>query len=117
VGNIDIDKINKIITSAFDETIEALSEAYDDAITHRKNGEVVGTPRNIIDTEELIDSKIIIRQGNSAFFEWEAEHAAIVHDGATLQTGSDIPARPWTELAAERFDASEFMSKKLNKSL
>lgn len=126
-NKIDFNKINSAIRRATDETIDALSDAYDDAmtdevwqwdgITHRKNGEVVGSPRNILDTEELINSKTIVRNGNNARIEWTADHAAIAHDGATLRNGTELAARPWTKLAAERFNASEFMQKKLNKNL
>lgn len=126
-NNINLNKINSAIARAFDETIDALSDAYDDAmtdetwewdgITYRKNGEVVGSPRNIIDTEELIDSKLISRNNSNAKFEWTADHAAIVHDGATLKNGTELPAQPWTKLARERFDASAFMQRKLNRNL
>lgn len=126
-NNINLNKINSAIQRAVDETIDALSDAYDDAmiddvwewdgITHRRNGETVGSPRNILDTEELINSKIIVRSGNNAKIEWTADYAAIVHDGATLINGTELAARPWTKLAAERFNASEFMQRKLNRNL
>jgi hypothetical protein len=126
-NKIDFNKIDSAIKRATDETIDALSDAYDDAmtdevwqwegVTHRRNGEIVGSPRNILDTEELIDSKIIIRSGNNARFEWTSDHAATVHDGAMLRSGTELPGRPWTKLAAERFNASEFMQKKLNRNL
>lgn len=126
-NNIDFSKINSAIQRAVDETIDALSDAYDDAmiddvwewdgITHRRNGEIVGSPRNILDTEELINSKTISRNGSNAKFEWNADHAVIVHDGATLRNGTELPARPWTKLAAERFNASDFMQTKLNRQL
>jgi hypothetical protein len=126
-NKIDFNKINNAINRSVHETVDALSDAYDDAmtdkvwawdgITHRKNGEVVGSPRNILDTEELINSKIIVRSGNNAKIEWTADHSTIVHDGATLRNGTELAARPWTKLAAERFNASEFMQKKLNRNL
>lgn len=126
-AKIDFNKINNAIRRATDQTIDALSDAYDDAmtdevwawdgITHRRNGEVVGSPRNILDTEELINSKVIVRSGNNARIEWTADHATIVHDGATLRNGTELAARPWTKLAAQRFNASEFMKRKINKSL
>jgi P2-related tail formation protein len=126
-NKININKINQAIRKATDETVEALSDAYDDAITdevwewdgitHRRNGEVVGSPRNILDTEELIDSKVIVRRGDNAKIEWTAPHAAIVHDGATLKSGGEIQARPWTKLAHQRFNATEFMQLRLNRGL
>ena len=126
-NKIDFNRINNAIRKACDETIDALSDAYDDAmtdevwqwdgITHRRNGDVVGSPRDIVDTQELIDSKMIVRNGDNARIEWTADYAAIVHDGATLTNGTDLPARPWTKLAAQRFNASAFMQKKLNRNL
>ncbi|MBW4598913.1 MAG: hypothetical protein KME29_04695 [Calothrix sp. FI2-JRJ7] len=124
---IDANKLNNAVNNAFDVAIEELSDAYDEALesdiwqwdrtTVRRNGEIVDSPRNAVDEEELINSKVILRKGNKARFEWQAPHAAIVHDGATRADGSDYPARPWTKWAQENSDPSLAMQRKLNKNL
>lgn len=66
--------------------------------TRRKNGQVVGSPRDIIDTGDLLQSKRRneIKRGITEFV-WEDEVAELVHDGGTLKNGGAYPARPWTE--------------------
>jgi hypothetical protein len=67
-------------------------------VTRRKNGEVVGSPRDIIDTGALLQSK---RRDpiNSSITEfiWEDDSAEGVHDGMMTKAGKRLPARPWTE--------------------
>lgn len=41
---------------------------------------------------------------STAVFEWSAEYAAVVHNGATLRNGGKIPARPWTVRARQELD-------------
>lgn len=124
---INATQLNNAVNNAFDAAIEELSDAYDEALfidiwewdrtTVRRNGETVDSPRNAVDTEELINSKVILRKGNKARFEWEAPHAAIVHDGATRKDSTEMPARPWTRWAQENCDPSLAMQRKLNKNL
>lgn len=66
--------------------------------TRRKNGQIVGSPRDIIDTGDLLQSKRRneIKRGITEFI-WEDEVAELVHDGGTLKNGGAYPARPWTE--------------------
>ncbi|WP_138503396.1 hypothetical protein [Nostoc sp. PA-18-2419] len=99
--NINQSKLNSIINQAFDVVVEVQGEAFQNAIaspiwewpreTVRKNGETVGSPRDRVDTEELIDSLVISRTRDAAEYEWESDHATIVHDGATLQDGTELP--------------------------
>lgn len=73
--------------------------------TRRKNGQVVGTPRDIIDTGMLLQSKQRIPVSNSVTdFIWDDEKAELVHDGATLKNGTRYPARPWTEPVLQEID-------------
>ncbi|WP_238360572.1 hypothetical protein [Iningainema tapete] len=60
---------------------------------------------------------MISRSANSAQYEWESDHAAIVHDGATTKSGTELPARPWTELGLKECNAAEIMQRKLNQIL
>ncbi len=126
-NKINITKINRAIRQAADATVERLSHAYDEALTdevwewdgttYRRNGDVVDSPRDVVDTGKLFDSKVIRRRGDEAQFEWTADHAAIVHDGATTRDGKAIPARPWTDLAHQRFNAAKFMSNQMKRHL
>ncbi|MBD2437338.1 hypothetical protein [Nostoc sp. FACHB-110] len=126
-NNINISQINAAIDKAFDVAVDALADSCQDAIaseiwewpreTVRQNSDIVGSPRDIVDTEELIDSLVISRSANAAELTWEADHAAIVHDGATTKSGTDLPARPWTKVGIENCDVAEVMQKQLNKLL
>ena len=124
---IDLNKLNSIINQAFDVTVEAQGEAFQDAIasdiwewpreTLRQNGDLVKSPRDIYDTGELCDSLVISRTANAAEYTWESDHATIVHDGATTKNGTELPARPWTRVGLEECDAAEIMQQQLNKLL
>lgn len=71
--------------------------------TYRRNGEiVVGSTRNIVDTGELRDSQSYQRPDEyKTEYSWSAGHALYVHEGYTTKSGKQIPARRWTEVAAE----------------
>ena len=124
---IDLSKINSAINRAFDVAIEAQKDAFQDAIasdiwewereTMRRNGEKVTSPRDIVDTGELYDSLVISRNTNTAQYTWKADHATIVHDGATTKNGTDLPARPWTKVGIEECDPVAIMQQQLNKLL
>jgi hypothetical protein len=66
--------------------------------TARENGQFVKEPRDIVDMGELLQSKQRKQSGrNVVDFEWNADHAELVHDGAAaLKNGGYYPARPWT---------------------
>jgi hypothetical protein len=125
--NIDSSKLNSIINKAFDVSVDALADSFQDAIasdiwewpreTLRNNGDLVGSPRNILDSEELYNSLVIARSANAAEYTWESDHAAIVHDGATTKNGTELPARPWTKVGLEECDAAGIMQQQLDKLL
>ncbi|MFN6572409.1 hypothetical protein [Dendronalium sp. ChiSLP03b] len=125
--NINKSKLDSIINKAFDVVVEAQGEAFQNAIasdiwdwpreTVRSNGETVGSPRDRVDSEELIDSLVVSRTANAAEYEWEAPHATAVHDGATLQDGTELPGTPWTEVGLQECDAAGIMQRQLNKLL
>ena len=69
--------------------------------THRRNGSIVGSPRDIVDTGELRDSlKVEHISFSETLYSYQCDHAIIVHEGATLASGTVIPARPWVDAAA-----------------
>ncbi len=124
---IDTNKINNAITKSFDTAVEALADSCQEAIasevwewprqTLRQNSDIVGSPRDIVDTGKLYDSLVISRRADAAELTWEAPHATIVHDGATTKNGGELPARPWTKRGIEDCDVAEVMQKQLNKLL
>lgn len=75
--------------------------------TKRKNGQTVGSPRDIVDTGALRNSQRRENESkNSVDFVWtgggETAYASMVHDGATLTNGTRLPARPFTENTISR---------------
>jgi hypothetical protein len=69
--------------------------------THRRNGSVVGSPRDIVDTGELRDSlRLEPVSPTEVIYSYDCNHAIIVHQGATLKGGGKIPPRPWVDAAA-----------------
>lgn len=84
-------------------------------VTKRRNGEVVGSPRDRVDTGELIDSLVITQNRDRAHLEWEAPHASIVHDGWLDQ--SVYPGTPWTETALEEIDLNKIFIRALERNL
>lgn len=70
--------------------------------TKRKSGQTVGSPRDIIDTGELKNSlSLYYLTPTSVEYQYASDHAMLVHQGATLSTGTVIPARPWVDAAAD----------------
>ncbi|MEH2033380.1 MAG: hypothetical protein V7K67_27795 [Nostoc sp.] len=125
--SIDLNKLDSVINRAFDVVVEVQGEAFQNALlsdiwewpreTFRQNKDLVGSPRDIYDTGELYDSLVISRTANAAEYTWEADYAAIVHDGATTKNGTELPARPWTHVGLEECNATEIMQQQLNKYL
>jgi len=95
---------------------------YPGPLTSRKNGEVAGNPRDILDTEALYDSGVesyrysSVPNGAEANWHWNAknssgdEYAWFVHEG---QGPHSREARRWTdELASEfLFEDSDIKSR------
>lgn len=73
--------------------------------TKRKNGEIAGNPRDIIDTGALMQSKKrdVISSSITEFI-WTDEVAELVHDGGKTKSGEQYPARPWTDKTIEDID-------------
>lgn len=65
--------------------------------TLRQNGQMVGSPRDIVDTGTLLRQQQSPQiSGTVATYRWTAPYSPIVHEGARLRNGTLIPARPWT---------------------
>jgi hypothetical protein len=73
-------------------------------VTYRRSGEVVsGGYRNIVDLGNLKDSQsVTFVNPFLAVFQWDGKGetpAPLVHEGFTLPSGREIPARRWTREA------------------
>ena len=110
------DKITSGMDSVSDAYQAAMTEVISEpyqwpdgfGITHRRSGEVVvGSNRNIVDLGNLRRSQSMTREGHKTIYEWNGlgeTPPVIVHEGATLPNGHQIPPRRWTEVAAENVD-------------
>lgn len=126
---IDPSKIALAIALAFDNTVDQMSQAFDEAIetelynyprvTHRRSGEIVSSPRNIVDTGELLESKVVARSSSSmsAKFTWEASHSIYAHEGYTTRSGAEVPPRRWTEKGLEVCDPKQAFEQRLRRQL
>lgn len=91
--------------------------------TVRKNGSVVGSPRDIVDKGDLKNSQFI--EDVSDVYKivgYTAEHAPLVHEGYEIErndgTVTDVPARRFIDTAIEDYNPieaySEILKEKLN---
>lgn len=131
MANIKIDKqkIDKAISKAWDNTVDRMSQAMDDAIasetyqyprtTKRRNKSIVTSPRDIIDLGNLYDSKEVARSsdGNAVEFSWNVSYAAALHEGYTTKSGASVPPRMWTEKAIEETNPQEVFEVQLRQYL
>jgi hypothetical protein len=101
-----VDAAESVVLGLDSALTQALSDrAYDwPNRTVRSNGQTVSSPRDIIDTGELDSSQQLTRESRTVWrWDWTADHALIVHEGATLRNGTEIPARPWTKRGVEQY--------------
>lgn len=71
--------------------------------TQRRVG-VAGSPRNIVDTSQLLQSYQPFPEPPFAYVHsWTASHALPVALGAVLSNGTTLPARNWTVIPLEKF--------------
>jgi hypothetical protein len=110
MGIINIAEILNAFDESFAETMPLVDEALADSITDnyyewdgetvRHDKTVAGSPRDIVDKGDLAisqhDTRISISEHE---WEWDADHATIVHNGARTDDGRVIIARPWTQHA------------------
>jgi hypothetical protein len=75
--------------------------------TVRANGSVVDSPRDIVDTGNLLRSQqpAQFSGGNTqATVEWSADYALFVHEGTSYPNGTTTPPKRWTESAFAECD-------------
>lgn len=102
---------------AFERTMKDLGQTFQEVIS--EVGAFPDFPQSdIIDTGNLKESQtVVFPSSGSVVFEWPVEYAPYVHDGYTLQNGTQQPARPWTSLGLEKFDAVAQYQANLNAEL
>ena len=89
----------------FDQQMASSKWDWNENQTRRKNGQLVGSPRDIIDTGDLLQSKERVQVNRSTVdFIWKDDVAELVHDGGTTRNGGAYPARPWTEPVLDEID-------------
>ena len=125
---IDLDLLHNVIDEAFQELVSEFAQEQVKQIeavewpwpreTIRSTGEVAGSPRNIIDTGALRDSlNIEWISPTEAIYHWDVDYAIYVHQGAVLNNGTELPARPWIFAAMGEYDLFEEFINKLNEKL
>ena len=114
---LNLANLNRAIASSFDATVDAIAQQSDTEIetskwawtgtTQRRNGQIVGSPRDIVDTGELLNSQqVTLYSDTEALIEYTADHASIVHRD-----------RPFLETALEEADFAAIMAEELRDRL
>lgn len=107
-----------ILIDELDNQLKSKKWDWDGTITVRRSGEIVGSPRNIVDLGGLLRSLQVI-EINKNFFEivYDTVYASLVHEGYTTSTGKRKPARPWVEEALREIDIRAVFIAELSKEL
>jgi hypothetical protein len=115
---LDIDGIVSRVERAVIATADDYFQAHQDAIrrkvyphpnpTRRKNGSVVGSPRDIVDTSTLIRSGKVIYTATGYKLVWRARHAGYVFRGVR-----SLPPKNWHVEADKEFSIAESVQKNL----
>jgi hypothetical protein len=113
----DLSNVVDAVHQSWAETIDEIETANRTAIqswryqwprsTQRQNGELVGSPRDIVDTGKLLENQYVDRQSSETFeLGWNVDYAAQVHEGTTSKSGVHYPARRWTQEAIRGDDTA-----------
>jgi hypothetical protein len=121
-----LNKVNEAIAESFEATVEAYAEQCQVELssdkwewprkTHRQNGEIVESPRNAIDTGDLINSQQVEIEGNTGLISYESEHALDVYAGK-VENGILKPSRPWLDTALEEIDLGAVFAEEMRDRL
>lgn len=107
-------RFEKQITAAFKQSVKVVEEQAHTEVkspkwshprqTKRKNGDIVSSPRDIVDSGELDRSLYSEVQGISGEVGAKADYAALVHEGYTTTGGNDVPSKPFLKTAFTEAD-------------
>lgn len=109
-------KYNTEVSKKFKDKIE--SEAFEwPNVTIRKNGSVVTSPRNIVDTGAFIASQN--RESINAtttLFTWGVPYSSLILTGYTTRSGSQMPARDWiTPVIKDEFRMQDYFERQFKR--
>jgi hypothetical protein len=121
-------KLKELAIASFQDTVKELKEPLEESITStiwewpretkRQSGEIVFTPRNIVDTGQLKDSQqLFFESWTYAIWRWDTEYALYVHEGYTTQSGTDMPARQWVTNTLDNINIKAIFTDNLKKYL
>ena len=86
--------------------------------TIRKSGRIATSPRDIVDTGDLMRSQQNRKINNFTWrWIWDVEYSSVVHNGARLKGGGNYPARPWTQTALRVVKPDDFLSDIIRREL
>ncbi|MDJ0579098.1 hypothetical protein [Crocosphaera sp.] len=130
---INFNPLNSIIDDGFAILVDEFSQQQQEEIksekwdwprvTHRiqgvgRTGQVASSPRDIVDTGELLDSlEINFINPHHAIYYWQSQHAIFVLMGQRYSNGTETPGRNWIESAMEEYSLLENFADILRSSL
>lgn len=90
--------------------------------TKRQSGQVVGSPRDIVDTGKLRESLNVTNVGDSHVrYEYQEDYAGLVHQGfdgaGKAGQPESYPARPWVNATVDENDLLEIFAEYLGEEL
>ena len=116
-AGIALFKLVPILDRQFTEEIQTVQWGWP-GTTKRKNGQTVSTPRDIIDTGDLMRSQKNQKINNFTWrWTWDVNYSKVVHNGAVFKTGLNYPARPWTKTAERAVKPNEFLNDIIRREL
>ena len=125
----DLESMMKMISGkTFSELVPELDRQFTEEIqtvkwewprqTERENGTTVNTPRDIVDTGDLMRSQQNRKINNFTWrWVWDVEYSSVVHNGAVFKGGGNYPARPWTKTALRVVKPDDFLSDIIRREL
>lgn len=110
------------LESVIDQLTAALDAAFDDDIwqwdreTVRKNGQTVGSPRDLIDQGTLKNSLVVMQVSARYWrFVWESGHAAtVLLGGISRADGSRTPTRNWIDYVLSNVNLTELYAQEIS---
>ena len=118
-------ELSKAMKSYSKELDQNLDRQFSDSkwqwpgLTRRRSGQLAGSPRDIIDTGELLDSK----QGPTPVYggrigrrwTWNTPYASMVKNGFVSSTGAIYPARDWIMAALRELPFRQGINRRLRR--
>lgn len=85
-------------------------------VTKRKNGSVVGSPRDIVDTGAFLRSQRRDRpDATTLLFTWNTPYASLILQGYSTNRGTIVPSRNWIKPALQAIPLDRFFAEQWRK--